>query len=354
MPSPIANLPSRWLVVLLLPTLLLLAPQSRAVGVNDAAIVSLLDEPRASGGEQPDPLEKRLVELPEESASRIGPAAAAAPGEVRRQPSLPARAAPAAEESDWWIELGALFALIAGLIGLIRRQAEMSSRQAELPVCTEPLIDANEDSGWELLPFGSADDPTQLPDREKAADRFSTFRETPDAPPQGEQSEVAVVLELAEVMLAFGRIKGAEQALEEFVENQPGAALTPWLKLLEIYRQNGQRDAFEGKSEQLRRHFNVATAAWEVAGEAGVPAVSASEESAAAIEELLPRLPMIGQLPHITTEISRAWGSPGCLAYLNRLLRDNRNGQRGGFAMATVRELLFLTDVLESSLARTR
>lgn len=334
MPSPIANLPSRWLVVLLLPALLLLAPQSRAVGVNDAAIVSLVDEPRASGGEQPDPLEKRLVKLPEER--RIGPAT------------------PAAEESDWWIELGALFALIAGLIGLIRRQAEMSSRQAELPVCAEPLIDANEDSGWELLPFGSADDPTQLPDREKAADRFSTFRATPDAPPQDEQSEVAVVLELAEVMLAFGRIKGAEQALEEFVENQPGAALTPWLKLLEIYRQNGQRDAFEDKSEQLRRHFNVATAAWELASEAGAPAVSASEESAAAIEELLPRLPMIGQLPHIATEISRAWGSPGCLAYLNRLLRDNRNGQRGGFAMATVRELLFLTDVLESSLARTR
>jgi hypothetical protein len=51
------------------------------------------------------------------------------------------------------------------------------------------------------------------------------------------RNEVTAVVELAEIMLSFGRTKGAQRALEEFIAQQPTAAVTPWLKLLEVHRQ---------------------------------------------------------------------------------------------------------------------
>ena len=160
------------------------------------------------------------------------------------------------------------------------------------------------------------------------------------------------MLELAEIMISFGRLKGAEQALEQFVEHKPVAAVTPWLKLLQIYRQNEQREAFEALAVELARNFNVAPAAWEEAAGLANPVISNSESQTASIEQLLARLPAIGKLAHIRSEISRTWDSPQCLAYLHKLLRDNRNGERKGFSLGTVRELLLLIDLQESS--RTR
>jgi hypothetical protein len=75
-----------------------------------------------------------------------------------------------------------------------------------------------------------------------------------------------------------------------------------------------------------------------------------ADEKAATFEALLPLLPNIGQLPHIGDELARSWNSPECLAYLNRLLRDNRDGERQGFGPAMVSELLFLMDLLERRL----
>ena len=75
-------------------------------------------------------------------------------------------------------------------------------------------------------------------------------------------------------------------------------------------------------------------------------------EQVASIDQLLPRLPTLGREVRITREISRTWGSPECLAYLNRLLRDNRDGARKGFASGAVRELLLLIELLENRLVR--
>ena len=163
---------------------------------------------------------------------------------------------------------------------------------------------------------------------------------------------MTAVLELAEIMVSFGRVRGAEQALEEFVEHKPAAALAPWLKLLQIYRQNEQREAFEALAVKLTRNFNVAPPAWEDATGFAVPVISDNEKQTASIEQLLARLPAIGKLTHIRSEVSRTWKSPECLAYLHKLLRDNRNGQRQGFPLGAVRELLLLIDLQES--LRTR
>ena len=81
--------------------------------------------------------------------------------------------------------------------------------------------------------------------------------------------------------------------------------------------------------------------------------LSPSDAQAIPIDQLLARLPTLGQLPHIQAEISRTWATPACASYIDKLLRDNRNGERRGFLLGTVRELLLITDVLDSVLKRS-
>jgi len=262
----------------------------------------------------------------------------------------------ASEEPDWWLETGLLLGLIAGLTWFLRRRSGKGAIRQEIAVPAAPAIDSSDDAGWELQTFRHPDRLAVVTEREPAVETLLV----PDAPVavsaqlqiSRDEDEVTAVLELAEIMISFGRLKGAEQALEQFVEHKPVAAVTPWLKLLQIYRQNEQREAFEALAVELARNFNVAPAAWEEAAGLANPVISNSESQTASIEQLLARLPAIGKLAHIRSEVSRTWDSPQCLAYLHKLLRDNRNGERKGFSLGTVRELLLLIDLQESS--RTR
>lgn len=163
-----------------------------------------------------------------------------------------------------------------------------------------------------------------------------------------ETGDYRTVIELADIMVCFGRIKGATQALEEFLARDPGAALVPWMKLLEVFRANDMREEFETYALKLREHFNVAPASWELAGESLREPISPVDESNISIEDLLQKLPTIGTLPHIRENILKSWDSSDGLAYLTHLLRDTRDGKRSGFPLVIARELQFLLELLEN------
>lgn len=270
--------------------------------------------------------------------------------------STDAGAAAVLDNGDWWLKLAALLAFLGGVSWLLRCRRERRSEPPELPRTVAPRFDNSDDSGWELqagygldAPLGDSDSRTLV--ELIPAGSVSDLPVQP--PPTRADAEAAAVLELAEIMVSFGRARGAEQALEDFVGAHPVAALTPWLKLLELYRQNGQRQAFEMLGLRLRRHFNVAAPEWACVRGAFQPPPFVAEEQAAAIEQLLPQLPTLGKLARIRSEIARIWGTPECLSYLNKLLRDNRNGERRGFAAGEVRELLLLIELMESRLPRS-
>ena len=82
-----------------------------------------------------------------------------------------------------------------------------------------------------------------------------------------ETDDSTTAIELAEIMIAFGRVKGAIQSLEEFLALKPNAAVAPWLKLLEIYRTNDMREEFESCSKKLKSHFDTVPVSWEEPGE---------------------------------------------------------------------------------------
>lgn len=144
------------------------------------------------------------------------------------------------------------------------------------------------------------------------------------APSKGQSDQA---LELADIMLSMGLGHGAAQTLTEQIHNEPKQALMHWLKLLEIYRQNGQQAEFEKSAEELRQHFNVQPEDWQV-----------RPESLRSIEEY----------PHIAARICELWGRPACLVYLQNLLDDNRGGARSGFPQSVAEELLMLTSMLKA------
>ena len=174
---------------------------------------------------------------------------------------------------------------------------------------------------------------------ERAA--MSTFSSLPAPDTVG----VNPVMELAEIMLSFGRREGAVQTLQEYIEANPKEALHPWVKLLEIYREGGMRSEFDELARQLNSNFNVEVQRWD---EAPVPPPPAADSDADrnADEAVLAKALTLEDVPHIREQIVARWGQPACLDYLQQLLHDNRGGQRSGFTLPVVQEILLLIDVL--------
>lgn len=142
--------------------------------------------------------------------------------------------------------------------------------------------------------------------------------------------EMDQAIELAEIMLSMGLGHGAVQTLTEQIRNQPKQALRHWLKLLEIYRNNGQQAEFERSAEELRLHFNVRPEDWHPR-----PGTSQTLEN----------------FPHITKRLTELWGTADCLLYMQNLLADNRGGARSGFPQPVAEELLMLIAVARATYA---
>ena len=147
-------------------------------------------------------------------------------------------------------------------------------------------------------------------------------------PPPPEDLGLTPVMELAEIMMSFGRVDGAAQTLQDFIEANPKAALQPWMRLLEIYRESGMRADFDALATNLNQNFNIEVVHWDDA--------APGERVEMSLEIL----------PHIRDQIDALWGKPECFEYLQQLLRDNRDGQRAGFTLSVVKEILLLIDLM--------
>jgi hypothetical protein len=150
----------------------------------------------------------------------------------------------------------------------------------------------------------------------------------------GPDESVDHIMELAEIMLAFGRSGQAMETLSQHILANPGQSVVPGLKLLDLYAQANLRREFDALAADLHRHFNVVIADWNdhVAG-------PGQQTGPLTLESL----------PHIMSRLTACWGSRECLDYLDRLLEDNRGGQRLGFSLPVVRDILLLRDILRET-----
>lgn len=164
-----------------------------------------------------------------------------------------------------------------------------------------------------------------------------------------EHFEANPVMELADIMLSFGRVKGAAQALQEYIDNNPQEALQPWIRLMDVYRMAGMREEFEAVARNLNQHFNVEVQSWSdgkdaagvdlmLDGDGGLPAAGAPVR-AQALEDM----------PRIISGVVKMWDGEDVVGYLYELLRDNRGGQRQGFSLPVVEDILFLIELKETA-----
>lgn len=169
--------------------------------------------------------------------------------------------------------------------------------------------------------------------------------EAPPPPVDRVREEMDHALDIAEVMLSYGRTTGAMQALKDYLHEHPAVSVRPWLKLLDLHRQTGMREDFERTAETVHRHFNVKVPGWDE-GVSGEPLRSFFEEEGERVEIL-----GLEQIPHLLAKIQAAWPEVSCLEFLQHLLVDNRGGGRMGFPVSVVAEILLLEDILNDRLA---
>ena len=144
-----------------------------------------------------------------------------------------------------------------------------------------------------------------------------------EAPPLKDEA-----IELADVMTSMGMGDGAAEALVQRIKANPRQSLSHWLKLLEVYRQNGQKRQFEQAKGEIRLAFNVNAGDWDVND-------SSAEENTS-----------LENFSHVAAQLKKLWPRPECAEYLLSLLADNRQGSRVGFPLAVVEEIVLLLAVL--------
>lgn len=164
-----------------------------------------------------------------------------------------------------------------------------------------------------------------------------------------EHFEANPVMELADIMLSFGRVKGAAQALQEYIDNNPQEALQPWIRLMDVYRMAGMKDEFQTVATNLNRNFNVEIQQWDLASPLGEHVLDLVLDDALPPQPVAPRAESLEDMPRIMSMVCELWPTGDVVGYLYQLLRDNRGGQRIGFALPVVEEILFLVELKETS-----
>jgi len=345
--------------------------QSGATVPTEQQLIAELDEKTASQIElkerlrQLEALQQRLqeetasleLELQKYPSAQSAPAAISSPLAVPvRQPVAANNPPEPAEGWNWlWIAVGLGGALLAAM-GVMQALRYLRRRsQEKLDGDTLPLPAPEEASPGEIgvlgVPLSEAD---IWPDHDGIAPGINEQARTArtanfgqfTASGLGPASVLHIVehdveehdsaIELAEIMLSFGRVQGAAQTLADYIRNHPKQAIRPWLKLLEVYRTADMRIEFSALMQQLHHNFNVKPTDWE--------SFNLTREAPDSLE----------QLPHIVEQLTQLWGTRECQGFLYKLLRDNRDGTRQGFPLSMIDEILLLLSVLEQELGPFR
>ncbi len=290
-----------------------------------------------------DRLQARIEALDQAALQASAPAAPAAPS-----PGIPEDAPTSSpDHRDTYLIAGLAIAALALAMALRRRRPASpglapatapTARDDQPPAPTQPARPAHEHNAV------AVDAPTpQAPTRryDEGID-WSTSTLLPiggyavDHPSDDAGEEHRSAVELAEIMVSFGRLHGAADTLAEFIRGNPKQAVTPWLKLLEVYRAAGLREDFGAVARELNKTFNVLAVTWDN--------YDAIRHNAIQLEDM----------PHIATRVQQLWGTRECQAYLQHLLRDNRDGSRAGFPFTVIDDILMLSAVLEQELGTYR
>lgn len=254
-------------------------------------------------------------------------------------------AVPQADTSNGshWLEL-ILSALLGGgisaaLIHLFTRRANTRKGESTAKSGQSSLVLTQQDvaeSGPAILPtHARQNNATAVHTKSEEAEEFPS---SPSRTPSIElrYDDDNAVLNLAEIMLAYGRLEGATETLAAHIEETSPDNFLPWRMLLDLYHRSNLRADFENLSAKIRTRFNVQVPNWEQ----GTPPASG--------------LMSLESFPHVISHITDNWGTQDCLNYLHDLAHNTRTGQRSGFPLEVVEEIALLMRILEDAYGAKR
>jgi hypothetical protein len=137
------------------------------------------------------------------------------------------------------------------------------------------------------------------------------------------------ILREAKVLVAENSLDEAIAHLKWAIKAEPKTAINVWLYLLDLFRQQDSKDEFEKFALKMHQNFNVMTPLWE--------------ERKVAI--VVPQ--SLEDFPYIIKLLTDKWPNEKIARYLQKLISDNRGGERSGFSQPVIEEVLLLIDVLE-------
>jgi hypothetical protein len=151
------------------------------------------------------------------------------------------------------------------------------------------------------------------------------------------KEESELVLEQARIYDNINREKEAIMILKAQIQSAPKASLDHWLVLLDIYRKTNQKEEFLESAHQLHQAYNVIQPTWD---NLPLPMVIANS---------------LMEFPHIIESLIKLWSEIDnslqklveTKIFLDTLLTDNRDNERGGFGLEVLLEIKLLRDILE-------
>ena len=256
---------------------------------------------------------------------------------IKLAPPAPAPA-PATAHPDNWTEL-LISALIGGGIAagiaqlLSRRRREQSDENLPLTGATyQQQIEPKPQP--DLTPAIVAPPPVVPPSPTLPTVDIPLAMTRQADPMDGEAVRVDYndsdsALELAEIMVSFGRVRGAAETLSQHIEDSSPGNIKPWTMLLDLYRRGGMQAEFDNLAAATRQRFNVAVPTWE-----------ASSTPVSGLRSL-------EDYPHIIGHMVQCWGKQEAMDYLDELVHDNRAGERSGFPLEVIEQFALLMRILE-------
>ncbi|PKO46539.1 MAG: hypothetical protein CVU29_05685 [Betaproteobacteria bacterium HGW-Betaproteobacteria-22] len=149
-----------------------------------------------------------------------------------------------------------------------------------------------------------------------------------------------LLLEQAKIYVSLGDVTEAVRLLESYVATSPATALPQCLYLLEIYQQTNQQAAFAACAQHLHENFNVELPQWQTE--------KADDKTSIPCNSL-------EEYPHIVNQLTQLWAACAqetadayvqSKAYLDKLLTDIRDHERGGFSKEVFDEIILLRGML--------
>lgn len=229
---------------------------------------------------------------------------------------------PAQPESGHWLEMllsaigGGIFASLAALFLTRRLKSAAAANPQPQPVW--PLAATSETSPPPAAPAPEPAPADPLPDPSPAME-----------PVEVQENDRDSLLRLTEIMLSFGRVRDAADALAQYIDEASPDQIQPWTMLLDLYRRGNMPKEFEHLAGRMQERFNILLPTWDEA--------KSDDNGLRSIEDY----------PHIVAPLTENWGRQECMDFLNSLVKDNRSGERRGFPLEIVEQIVLLMRVLE-------